>query len=440
MQGTMINFNAFCIVFFLWYNVHAKAQDKFPKYLKFGVATSSFQIEGGWNASGKGESVWDRFPHEHPEFIMDYSNGDVACDSYHLWQTDVKLLKYLGVDHYRFSLSWTRILPTGFSNRINSDGVKYYDNLINSLTENGIEPMVTLYHWDLPKKIQYLGGWANIQTAEYFGEFARIAFQLFGDRVKIWITINEPLSVCEPSNNENGLDPEISLPGIGDYLCGKTVLIAHSKAYHIYDKEFRNEQKGKIGISLSSVWSEPKTNKPKDVQTSERFMQMTLGWFAHPIFSREGDYPEIMKKTVQDRSILENFTQSRLPALMQTEINNLKGSADFFGLNHYDTVLSAKHKYAIGDPCFYKDIGAIAGKDSNWKPNENTVPWGFYKLLHWVAKEYNNPIVYITENGYHDHGQMKDIDRMVFYKEFLTVLLHAIKDGCNIQNIQLGVY
>ncbi|KAL3278787.1 hypothetical protein HHI36_016311 [Cryptolaemus montrouzieri] len=240
---SILNFHVFLILFILGSSAHGKEQDTFPKQLKFGVATSSFQVEGGWNASGKGESMWDRFMHEHPEYVIDHSNGDVACDSYHLWKTDIEMLKDLGVHFYRFSLSWTRILPTGFSNRINSDGVKYYNNIINRLLESGIEPMITLYHWDLPQNILEIGGWTSIRTAEYFADFARIAFRLFGDRVKKWITFNEPSSICKEPYESQTVIPLINLTGIGCYICGKTILIAHSKAYHIYNKEFRKNRK-----------------------------------------------------------------------------------------------------------------------------------------------------------------------------------------------------
>lgn len=154
------------------------------------------------------------------------------------------MLKALKVNFYRFSLSWSRILPYGSINYVNSDGVRYYNNLINLLLENNVEPMVTLYHWDLPQPLQDLGGWTNKIIAHYFEDYANLCFRIFGDRVKTWLTINEPSSMCVDNYEGGKSAPYISSPGIGTYLCGRTVLLAHSRAYHLYDKLFKPEQNG----------------------------------------------------------------------------------------------------------------------------------------------------------------------------------------------------
>ncbi|XP_063388279.1 myrosinase 1-like [Cydia fagiglandana] len=207
----------------------------FPPGFRFGAASAAYQIEGGWNASDKGESVWDRIVHTRPDFIADRSTGDEACDSYHLWEEDLKILEELGVDFYRFSISWPRLLPSGFTNRISEDGCRYYSDLIDGLLARGIAPVVTLYHWDLPQNLQdlgtwlplyysdlidgllargiapvvtlyhwdlsqnlqALGGWTNPLVVEWFADYARVVFALFADRVHTWITINEPCFVCD---------------------------------------------------------------------------------------------------------------------------------------------------------------------------------------------------------------------------------------------------
>lgn len=197
-----------------------------------------------WNFLGKGENIWDRLTHTHPELITDHSTGDISCDSYNKWKEDVQILKKVGVDFYRFSLSWSRILPTGFTNKINPDGLRYYNDLINELLRNNIEPMVTIYHWDLPQPIQDLGGWTNAQTSVYLEDFARVVFDNFGDRVKKWITINEPASICEGVYGNSDGAPDVKSPGIGDYLCGKSILLAHARIYHLYNSKYRSEQKG----------------------------------------------------------------------------------------------------------------------------------------------------------------------------------------------------
>lgn len=150
----------------------------------------------------------------------------------------------------RLSLSWSRLLPTGFGNIVNPDGVRYYNDVINGLLSNGIQPVVTLYHWDLPQPLQDLGGWPNVEIATYFEDYALIAFALFGDRVKTWITMNEPPEICGSGYGLGINAPSILSPGVGDYLCGKTVLLAHAKAYRLYDRVFRKEQQGNRNDSL----------------------------------------------------------------------------------------------------------------------------------------------------------------------------------------------
>ena len=164
--------------------------DHFPPDFIWGAATAAYQIEGGWNEDGKGPSIWDVFTKEDGH-IIDNSSGDVACDSYHKYKEDVQLLVGMGVDSYRFSISWSRVLPNGIGEK-NQAGIDYYNNLINELLSNGIEPAVTLYHWDLPQALHVQGGWLNSSITEWFEEYSRLCFTEFGDRVKYWITLNEP--------------------------------------------------------------------------------------------------------------------------------------------------------------------------------------------------------------------------------------------------------
>lgn len=188
---------------------------------------------------------WDRMLHKYPHYIADGSNGDVACDSYHKYLEDVANLKYLGVNFYRFSLSWARILPTGFANQINQKGIDYYNNLINALLENGIQPMVTLYHWDLPVLINDLGGRDNQIFGQYFKNYARIAFQHFGDRVKYWFTFNEPKQSCLKGFGYTDSILVTDTTGISEYICSTNVLLGHASIYHMYEEEFKATQNGK---------------------------------------------------------------------------------------------------------------------------------------------------------------------------------------------------
>src|SRR5436190_743434 len=166
----------------------------FPETFLWGAATSSYQIEGAWQEDGRGESIWDRFAHT-PGNIADGSNGDVACDHYHRWRDDVALLKQLGVNAYRFSIAWPRILPTG-RGAVNEAGLAFYDRLVDGMLERGLDPWATLYHWDLPQALQDKGGWINRDTVGAFLEYTEIVTRRLGDRVKQWITHNEPWCSC----------------------------------------------------------------------------------------------------------------------------------------------------------------------------------------------------------------------------------------------------
>ncbi|KAF5273023.1 hypothetical protein FQR65_LT04765 [Abscondita terminalis] len=410
----------------------------FPRTFKFGVATSSYQIEGAWNASGKGENIWDYMAHTNPNSIQNNSNGDIACDSYHLWETDVQLIRNLGVNYYRFSLSWSRLMPDGFDNNINPDGVRYYNNIIDELLKYNIEPVITIYHWDLPQSIQNIGGWPNVVTADYFEEFAKVVFELFGDRVKTWITFNEPMEICMGGYDRGDKAPRIINPGVSDYLCGKTVLIAHAKAYHLYKNYYQSKQKGKIGISLDTAWYEPKDNTQSSKKASELALQMQFGWWAHPIFSEDGDYPTVMKQRIAYISKIQNFTKSRLPIFSVDEINYIRGTYDFMGLNHYSTALASHQPLPQVIPVsFYNDLCVRIEIDPSWKRSAAAwvfdVPWGFRKLLNWIKNEYNNPNVLVTENGYPDLGGLNDSSRIHYLQGYLNELLNAIViDKCNV--------
>lgn len=222
--------------------------NNFPEDFLFGVATAAYQIEGAWNEDGKGENIWDNFTHGHPEYIEDNSSGDIACDSYHKVDEDIALIKSLGVDFYRFSLSWSRILPKGYSYNVNEDGIAYYNKLINGLVAEGIEPMVTLYHWDLPEVFQDLGGWPNELIADYFEDYAKVAFDRFADRVKYWITFNEPYNVCYQGYGNVKKAPALNMTGFADYLCTHTVLKAHARVYHLYNETYKSKYNGKYMI------------------------------------------------------------------------------------------------------------------------------------------------------------------------------------------------
>jgi beta-glucosidase/6-phospho-beta-glucosidase/beta-galactosidase len=200
----------------------------------------------------------------------------VACDSYHNYKRDVEMLVELGVDFYRFSISWPRLLPTGDVTNVNEDGVRYYDDLINELLNHNIQPIITLYHWDLPQSLQDLGGWTNPIMADYFEDYANLAFSFYGERVKTWLTFNEPKVFC--TEGYGGVGPLLMLnhSGIGEYLCGHTVLKAHARVYHLYNDIYKSEQGGRVGLTLSGTHFEPATDSDEDVQAADRGYQFEV--------------------------------------------------------------------------------------------------------------------------------------------------------------------
>ncbi|CAG9765657.1 unnamed protein product [Ceutorhynchus assimilis] len=409
---------------------------RFPESFKFGVATSAFQIEGAWNEDGKGESMWDRFLHNNSSKTLDRRNADVACDSYHKWREDVQLLKELGVKIYRFSISWPRILPDGTTNKINQAGVDYYLNLLKELKANNIEPLVTLYHWDLPQHLSELGGWLNPQIVDYFGEFARLSFRLFGDYVRQWTTVNEPKTACLLGYANDYGAPGLWLVADGVYQCAKIQLLAHAKAWHIYDDEFRASQGGKIGFVLDTPWNEPASDSDLDREAAEREMQFGFGWFANPVFI--GDWPQVMKDRIANRSKLEGLGFSRLPEFTQKEIDYINGTHDYIGLNIYTgKLVEYLPDYEIGTPNYNFDNGNNVYCDPSWPASSSD--WLFYypssirKLVNYVNEKYSPEEIFIAENGWADHGEIDDQSRIRYHKGYLSNLLDAIlEDGVNV--------
>ncbi|XP_073957535.1 myrosinase 1-like [Choristoneura fumiferana] len=409
----------------------------FRKDFAFGVATAAYQIEGAWNISGKGESIWDRYTHEHPDWVFDHKNADVATDSYHKYKEDVKLIGDLGVSYYRFSISWSRILPTGLSNQINEDGLRYYKDLITELHQKDVQALITMYHWDLPQSLQDLGGWTNPIMAEYFVDYARVLFRHFGDHVRAWVTFNEPLSFCQ--EGYGGQDaPGRRASGVEDYMCAHTVLRAHGMVYRMYKEEFDRNNQGYIGIALDMPWMEPYTTSSVDKVAAETARQFLFGWFANPIFSKRGGYPPIMRRRIDVISKRQGFFRSRLPTFTKEEVDMIRGSYDFLGLNHYTTNLVKPGDGRItAKPSFYNDMGVKLIVSPEWPKSNSSwlriVPWGLRKTLNWIRHTYDNPSVVITENGVSFEKGLKDRKRINYIDSYLRSVHAAIyKDNCDV--------
>lgn len=206
----------------------------------------------------------------NPSPIVDNSTGDIAADSYHNYLRDVEMMRELGLDIYRFSLSWSRILPSGFANQVNQAGVDYYNNLINEMIKYNIEPVVTIYHWDLPQPLQDLGGFANPLFPQWFEDYARVVFENFGDKVRKWITFNEPREICFAGYGYTSLAPMLNATGVGEYLCAKHLVLGHARAYYLYQNKFkRAEQNGQVGITISVNWFGAHTDSAEDEFAAE---------------------------------------------------------------------------------------------------------------------------------------------------------------------------
>ncbi|VEN50231.1 unnamed protein product [Callosobruchus maculatus] len=427
-----------CVTVITSINVNALNTKPFPKDFKFGVATASYQIEGGWNEDGKGENIWDHLVHTDPTAIVNNATGDVACDSYHKYKEDVAMLKDLGVNFYRFSLSWSRLLPNGFANKINKAGVRYYKNLIKELKDNGIEPMVTLYHWDLPQPLQDVGGFLSNNFVDWFGDYAEICFEIFGDDVSNWITFNEPVMTCQIGHGVGSFAPRVKSPGIGEYICGKNLVLAHARAWHIYDTKFRSRQKGSVGFVIDSGWYEPSTNSTADRHASEVMLQFVWGIYINPLIN--GDHSSIVKEQIARRSKQQGYKRSRLPAFTEEEQKCLKGTIDIIGLNHYTSSLTSAQKNpdpnGIG---YYVDCEVVSRQSDDWEKSGSSwlrvVPWGIRKLLKWIKDTYDNPKIIITENGFSDfkENQLDDDKRIDYIKNYLSNIRDAMEiDGVNV--------
>ncbi|KAG5877874.1 hypothetical protein JTB14_028074 [Gonioctena quinquepunctata] len=419
----------------------AEFRGKQGEYFKLGVANAAPQIEGAWDADGKSESVWDFFARTQPEKIGDRSTPAIACDSYNKYKEDVAMIKEMGLDMYRLSISWPRILPTGRKESLNNAGVQYYKNLLRELKDNGIEPLVTLYHWDLPQTFQdEFGGWLNEAVVDLFVDYARICFELFGDDVKWWVTINEPRQVCSAGYGSGIFAPGIVSNGIGEYTCNKHVLLAHAKAYRLYDAEFRGKQGGKVAMVIDSPWYEPGSDSAADLEAADRLRQFIHGMYAHPIHI--GDWPQVVKDRVAFRSKLEGLAESRLPVFTQEEIDLIRGTHDYIALNHYASeMVSATNEWDIGIPSMGGDLSVSTWARPEWEkgaaPWFNVVPWGFRKLLNWLKNTYGDDEIVITENGLSDiTGVLEDDHRVRYFRDYLSNALDAIYED----NVHLTTY
>lgn len=419
-----------------------------PSDFFWGTATAAYQIEGGAFQDGKGKSIWDVYSHLEPS-RTNGDNGDVACDHYVRMSEDVDLMATYGVDIYRFSIAWARLVPLGGRNDpINEDGIIFYNKLIDCLLARNIKPIVTLYHWDLPQALyDRYGGFLN--TYEFmadFEHFARLCFSRFGDRVKQWVTFNEPYIISIFGHHSGVLAPGHCAATGHDsrtepWRVGHTIILSHAAVVKTYATKFLPFQNGTISIVLNGHFYEPwDRNSEEHKAAAQRRLEFYIGWFADPIFLGK-NYPAQMHARLGSR--LPVFTTEDMKLLRETAPLNA-----FYGMNHYST----KFARALPDPPAEDDctgnveelatnsegkvLGPVSGM--SWL---RVAPDGFRKLLNWIWDRYHLPII-ITENGCPCPGEsqltleqaVNDTFRIRYFGLYLDAISRAIyEDGVIVQ-------
>ncbi|KAF9589561.1 hypothetical protein IFM89_025687 [Coptis chinensis] len=413
-------------------NAEVISRGGFPNGFTFGTASSAYQFEGAVNEGNKGDSIWDTFT-RRPGRIMDFSNADTTVDQYHRFKVTIKEASY--------ELRKLDILSRKLRTHL------------RCLPLSGIKPYATLYHWDLPQALEdRYNGWLSKQSIEDFERYAYTCFKTFGDRVKYWITFNEPHGF-----SLQGYDTGLQAPGrcsiIAHMFCRKgksstepyivahNILLAHGAAFQTYQIHFKDRQGGLIGIALDAKWYESFSHKDEDTDAAQRALDFSLGWFLDPLFF--GKYPLSMQTLIGQR----------LPEITPEMSQRLVGSVDFIGLNHYTTLYARNdririRKLVLQDASSDSAVittssrgGVVIGKKaaSNWL---HIVPWGIRKLARYVKDIYGNPPVIITENGMDDPNRpfmslntaLQDDKRIRYHRDYLSNLSAAIRiDGCDVR-------
>jgi len=394
---------------------------QFPKDFMWGVATAAYQIEGAWNVDGKGQSIWDTFAHTVGK-VKGADTGDVACDSYHLYKGDVELAKKLNVKSYRFSIAWPRIQADG-TGKSNPKGLDYYKRLADTLLEAKIRPLATLYHWDLPQKLQDAGGWPNREVVGRFTDYCEIAAKALGDRISDWCIFNEPWVFTFL-----GYDWGAQAPGLRDFD-------ATMKATHVVNlsqgQAFRAikavDGKFQVGSAYSMSNCEPATNRAEDKAAADRAHAMANLWFLEPAL--KGNYP----------TAFPNGNPYELMGVKSGDMELCKAPLDFIGINYYRRAMVAAIPVGTGDASMgLRNFDAFEGPltDFAWE----VWPDSFYQLVMRITREYSKPVIEITENGcsYLDSpdtkGRVPDQRRIDYTRGYLSALGRAMKDGANVRS------
>ncbi|KAG8646344.1 beta-glucosidase 12 [Manihot esculenta] len=420
----------------------------FPDDFIFGTATSAYQIEGEANKSGRGPSVWDTFTHKTPERILDRSNGDVAVDFYHRYKEDILNVKKMGFKAFRMSISWSRVIPSGRRSKgVNHKGIKFYNDVINEIIANGLEPFITIFHWDTPQVLEdEYGGFLSSNIIKDYRNYADLLFKQFGDRVKYWMTFNEPWALSGFAYDEGIFAPGRCSSWVNrqcragnsstePYIIAHHLLLSHAAAVRVYRKHYKPIQGGQIGITLFTFWFEPLSNRTIDIEASKTALDFMFGLWMDPL--THGQYPKRVQNLVGDK--LLNFTHKDVQLLIK--------SYDFIGLQYY-TSYYAKPKLMIHDPNHVRYKTDSHVNVTPYDYNDKLIgpqaysPWfyifpkGIRYLLNYTKDTYDNPVIYITENGIDSKNNetqpineaTKDSFRIDYYKKHMWNALGSLRD------------
>lgn len=408
---------------------------KFPKDFLFGAASASYQVEGAWNEDGKGISNWDVFT-KIPGKTFEGTNGDVAIDHYHRYKEDIKLMAEMGLESYRFSVSWPRIIPDG-DGEINQRGIDFYNSIIDECLKYGIVPFVTLYHWDMPQVMEDKGGWLNKATINAFEKYANACFKAFGDRVKHWITFNETivfasggyLKGCHPPAIQN--DPKKYFDVIHN------VMVAHAKCVKSY-KELH--QGGEIGITNVFSPAFSVDDKEENLKAMYHANQYEINWYFDPVL--KGHYPEYVVNELDKNGWTPEWTKEELDIIKESAPKN-----DFIGMNYYQPQRVEKNyddakveltrencTGAPGNPSFDGYYKTVMMNDKTYtKWGWEIAPDALIDGLVKFREEYGDIRIYITENGLGDQDlivddEIVDVPRIKFIEAHLKAIKKAISE------------
>jgi beta-glucosidase len=389
---------------------------QFPDGFLWGVATASYQVEGATHEDGRGPSIWDTFCRQ-PGKVYAGHNGDVSVDQYHRYGEDVELMRKMNAGAYRFSIAWPRIFPEGTGQR-NPKGFDYYHRLIDALLEAGIRPAVTLYHWDLPQALQDKGGWTERDTAKAFVDYAQVCFDQLGDKVDLWITVNEPKVVAWCGYLQGG-----HAPGWADgKLFSKAVHhlnLGHGWAVQAYRQ---TNQGGQIGATLDMQHCRPASQRPEDIEAADAAFDRAVRIFAGPLQGK--GYPQ---------RYTDKWPDQPFP-IQNGDMETIAARTDFLGLNYYFEE-SIEH-----DPDSVDGYRRAPQFEPTTELGWPIVPDGLYRQLKWIDTEYDHPPIYITENGCaaadapDASGQrVHDPDRVAYLREHFRAASRAIADGVDLR-------